>query len=66
MACGGKLRMEVSWPHSSGTRNLSRRDRGSSKLDRCGQMWALLPKGQVTQCSVQEEPKGMTMGAGKR
>lgn len=66
MACGSKLRMEVSWPHSSGTRNLSRMDRGSSKLDRCGQMWALHPKGQVTQCSVQEEPKGMTMGAGKR
>lgn len=56
--------MEVSWPHSPGSLKLQQEGRGSSKLDRCGQMWALLPKGQVTQCSVQEEPKGMRMGAG--
>lgn len=64
MACGGKLRVEVSWSHRTGSPKLQQEGKGSSKLDRCGQMWALLPKGQVTQCSVQEEPKGMRMGAG--
>lgn len=57
--------MEVAWPHSPGTESCSRRDRGSSKLERRGQMWTLLPKGQVKQYSVQEGPQGMSVGAGK-